>query len=313
MSRFRCTYCARWLDDEKREAEHVVPRAIGGSVTTRRVCDECNRRAGREVDGPLLRSIWVAMARHRHAVADPRDPNRPPDPPRLLGTWEDGSRGMLDLHRDGPRARVISEFVPLGENAWKVPLPLDAPSSELRRLLDRLERREGGLAEIRKREPMPEQTINVKLTEQLHTWPRFGSKIGLWLGSHVFGDEWLDTEVADSSRKILWDDPREVHLASPLPTRPDSVMALMFESPMHTVFVMPRGDHAMAMVCLFGEWLYGSPLDREFTDEMPAWVIDPHARTFRETNWKGLIVDAARRAERKEGVALPPYVSCGLT
>jgi hypothetical protein len=165
-------------------------------------------------------------------------------------------------------------------------------------VLERLEQREGGVAGVRKREPMPEQTIRIELTEQLHTWPRFGAKVGLWLGSHVFGDEWLNSEIAEATRKILWNDPREVQQASAVPTRGGEI-PFMFEPPTHTVFVMPQGDQAMAMVCLFGEWLYGSPLDRDFDEHMPAWVIDPHARTFRETDWKGLLVEAARRAERK--------------
>ena len=171
-----------------REIEHVVPRAIGGSVTTTRVCAECNRRVGREVDAPIVRSIWIALARYRYAVPDPRDPNRPPDPPRRMGTWEDGSPGYVEFREDGPRAGVFPQFTPAGENTWKVPLPLDAPPSVLRKVLERLERRHGGEAVIRSREPMPEQTINFKITEQLHTWPRFGSKIGLWLGSYVFSN-----------------------------------------------------------------------------------------------------------------------------
>ena len=70
---------------------------------------------------------------------------------------------------------------------------------------------------------------------------------------------------------------------------------------MHTVFVMPRDDEAMAMVCLFGEWLYGSPLDGEFKEDMPAWVVDPHARTFRKTDWDGLLLDAAEPCRAAAG------------
>jgi hypothetical protein len=246
----------------------------------------------------LLRSIWVELARHRHAVVDPRDPNRPPDPPRRMGSWEDGSRGYVELHRDGPRAGVYPELTRVDENRWKVPLPLDAPPEVLRKMLERLEQREGGVARVRKLGPMPEQPINIGFTEQLQTWPRFGAKVGLWLGSHVFGDEWLDSEVAEATRKILWNEAREVQQASALPNRADEIR-FMFERPMHTVFVMPQGDQAMAMVCLFGEWLYGSPLDHDFDEHMPAWVMDPHARTFRRTDWTGLLLDATRRAERQ--------------
>jgi hypothetical protein len=246
----------------------------------------------------LVPSIWIQLARHRYGVADPRDPNRLPDPPRRMGTWEDGNRGYVDMHKDGVQAGVYPRAMRVDENTWKVPLPLDAPPHVLRTVMERLGQRGGGVAEVRRREPMPEQTINVELTEQLHTWPRFGSKVGLWLGSHVFGDEWLDGEVAEASRKILWNDPREIQQASPLPSRGDDI-PFMFEPPMHTIFVMEHDDEEMAMVCLFGEWLYGSPLGRGFDEHMPAWVIDPHPRTFRTTDWEGLLLDAARRAERK--------------
>lgn len=200
------------------------------------------------------------------------------------------------MHRDGPRASVLSEPISKGNDAWAIPLPLDAPPSELRRILERLERREGGKAIIRSREPMPEQTINATISEHLQTWRRLASKVGLWLGTHMFGDEWLDNPTAIANRKVLWDRKREVEQSNPIPTRVDSYLKHMFEPPQHTVHVQTGSSGAMAAVCLFGEWFYGAPLGVEAGDYMPAWVMDPHTREFRKTDWQGLMAAAIIRA-----------------
>ncbi len=141
---------------------------------------------------------------------------------------------------------------------------------------------------------MGEQEFRATVSEKIDTWPRFGSKVALWLGSHVFGDAWLDSPAAVAARKILWDEPRELQQAAALPSRVDSSLPSMFDPPQHSVFLLPASE-AMAAVCLFGEWLYATPLGQDVGDRPPAWIMDPHARTFRQTDWDGLLSDAVRR------------------
>ena len=57
----RCIYCA--MENLKPSLEHVVPAALGGTLTTRSVCEECNSSLGAEVDAPFVDSLLLRMLR----------------------------------------------------------------------------------------------------------------------------------------------------------------------------------------------------------------------------------------------------------
>ncbi|MGH3514264.1 MAG: hypothetical protein ACRDQV_18530 [Pseudonocardiaceae bacterium] len=67
----RCFYCAAELDGVP-VLEHVLPATINTGLTTRRVCNPCNRWAGGEVDQPWLETAEVREARLRWKVPDRR-------------------------------------------------------------------------------------------------------------------------------------------------------------------------------------------------------------------------------------------------
>src|SRR5687767_9722197 len=80
-----CPYCAQEKADSDMTDEHVIPRALGGSLRPTnplmiRVCRRCNSACGRHVDGRFVRSFIVhnfrtaAMMRHH-------DPHEPPTVP----------------------------------------------------------------------------------------------------------------------------------------------------------------------------------------------------------------------------------------
>ncbi|MFA4929952.1 MAG: HNH endonuclease, partial [Patulibacter sp.] len=63
----RCFYCA---EREKRSSvEHVPSAFLGSRLKTRKVCQECNERAGREIDERLAAYLMVRMPK---ALADVR-------------------------------------------------------------------------------------------------------------------------------------------------------------------------------------------------------------------------------------------------
>lgn len=73
MSTFRCSYCAIVKPDEARSLEHPLPQTLGGGGwATRDVRLSCNTYAGREIDEPFSRQIWILWDRHRYDVPDAR-------------------------------------------------------------------------------------------------------------------------------------------------------------------------------------------------------------------------------------------------
>jgi hypothetical protein len=63
----RCFYCGE--DRAAGSPDHVVPRALGGRLKTRRACKGCNARLAAVIDDPLSRQLMVEMPR---ALADVR-------------------------------------------------------------------------------------------------------------------------------------------------------------------------------------------------------------------------------------------------
>ena len=73
----RCIFC---LNERPSSLEHVFPLAIGGTITTDRVCEDCNPRLGSPVDAALIHFLPVVGRRaelglvgHSGAVPGPFD------------------------------------------------------------------------------------------------------------------------------------------------------------------------------------------------------------------------------------------------
>src|SRR5665213_3503421 len=62
----RCMFC---LKDRSESVEHVFPLAIGGCLTTLRVCEPCNSFLGREVDAGLTDNVLVVLRRSQLGLA----------------------------------------------------------------------------------------------------------------------------------------------------------------------------------------------------------------------------------------------------
>jgi len=64
----RCFYCAEPRD--RASTEHVPSAFLGSRLKTRKVCQDCNERAGREIDDRLATFLMVEMPK---ALADVRN------------------------------------------------------------------------------------------------------------------------------------------------------------------------------------------------------------------------------------------------
>jgi hypothetical protein len=77
----RCIFC---LEDRPDGWEHVFPEAIGGTLTTTRVCTDCNSTLGSQVDAKLTGFPTVVMRRWELKL--PGYSGKVPDPLNWLGT-----------------------------------------------------------------------------------------------------------------------------------------------------------------------------------------------------------------------------------
>src|SRR5208283_287318 len=80
-----CIFCCR---ERAPSLEHVFPLAIGGPVTTDRVCRECNSALGTRVDAALSDFFPIRMRRAKLELAGNKD-----EPP----TWHEMFLGEAKL------------------------------------------------------------------------------------------------------------------------------------------------------------------------------------------------------------------------
>lgn len=76
----RCWLCGLETLREGDPLEHVIPAAIGGSLTTDRVCKKCNNAAS-VIDQRFSQDWFVALERTKHELPD-RKGKPPPTPSR---------------------------------------------------------------------------------------------------------------------------------------------------------------------------------------------------------------------------------------
>jgi hypothetical protein len=298
---FRCTYCDRYLPVARRSIEHPLGQAIGGSGwSTRDVCDECNAKAGKEVDKPFASETIVLALRNRHSVPDTRG-NVPPAP-RLFGKLEEnGLRAYLELGREGVRAGRVPEPEQRDENVERYTVDLGQAEALLRTREDRLRKKHGGNVKIEAHVEVVnrESIANISYSLDMLLWPRFGAKLGLAFGRQVLGEDWLSTPEAAHLRDVMWareSDPANLKCIWET-IKPDDVFAWLVSPPQHMVAVQSTRHGAGLIVQLFGELRYGVRLSqgRSADVDWAIWVFDPVRGTCRETNLTDLVEEDMRR------------------
>ena len=90
----RCIYC---LEEKPRTIAHVIPKALGGSLTFNDVCRDCNSRQGSSFEGRTINSFLFSTARYRAALST----NYPLQKNPLTGlTFKSESEASVKLEDD---------------------------------------------------------------------------------------------------------------------------------------------------------------------------------------------------------------------
>lgn len=91
-----CIFCR---EEKTPTDEHIFPLAIGGSLVTTRVCNDCNSRLGAGADARL--SNWLPVLAHRERLNLKGNSGSIPSPLRMLT----GKQTLIE--RDGSRHDVV--------------------------------------------------------------------------------------------------------------------------------------------------------------------------------------------------------------
>jgi hypothetical protein len=106
----RCIWCGRKFEPRD-DGEHVVAKALGGSLTIPAVCEPCDNRLGNVADAPLVGHLWMLARRaelglrgQRGTVPDvaetviKRRADALQDPTFRFNVEASSSAGRIDLH-----------------------------------------------------------------------------------------------------------------------------------------------------------------------------------------------------------------------
>ena len=214
----RCMFC---LKDRPGSLEHVFPLAIGGCLTTLRVCGPCNSFLGREVDAGLTDNVLMVLRRSQLGLAG--NSGTVPDPFKTIfrhGTLADRpdhrvvvqlntETGMFDV-----RLLHHESMVTLPDGREVKQILIDAgDAASLPKILQR-ERKRAGLPPATPEE-LEKELANVELRTIEHPPVKHSIETGekelrrgilkivyelafLWLG-----EEYLDDPIAAQLRSAI--------------------------------------------------------------------------------------------------------------
>jgi hypothetical protein len=203
-----CIFCR---NERPPSLEHVFPLAIGGTVTTDRVCQECNSTLGSRVDAALSDFFPIRMRRAELGLAGNK--RAPPawyemflGEAKLIGPAADRVRitfneatGKLDTRQHYHAANVVT---PDGKKLRQI--TLDArDKDEIPKIIQR-ERKRGGLPPLSAEEltvaaatyttnvvenPLVQISVNVSFAFLRHAMIKIAYELAfLWLGESYLSD-----------------------------------------------------------------------------------------------------------------------------
>jgi hypothetical protein len=290
---FLCPYCGMIKPDVERSEEHVIPIALGGGLTTDLVCDDCNQRAGKEVDRPFLDQLWILEGRHRHQIPDRY--GKTPGPPVIPATLAAGSKVLAVLDRGGWYAKRL----PTEEwhDAQTMTFGVDAADEDaVTTKMKRLDKKYGAgvTKQISRVEANIENPhINLTYEQSASAWPRMGAKIALSVARLRCPDAYLTSEPATWLRKLLWGDLTvsappgtgvSKHLTGEVVT--DPVIRIVNPPPEHQIMLYDLGDGSSGVIfSLFGETRYFVRLGPGSGGDSGVFLLDPHKQKAEWLEW----------------------------
>jgi hypothetical protein len=265
----RCFFC---LEEKEPSIEHVFPGAIGGTITTDRVCEPCNSFLGKEVDVRLTDHPAILIKRQEFGMAT--SAGKPVDAFQRLffqGTLASDPEKRIQLTSDPatgvvtPKIMYHARRAQTEEGATSVQITLDASDIEQVRTIVQRERRRAGL------DPMPEseiQALFAAIRQNIHTleqpevlynlkvdtfhYQRAVCKIVYELACIWLGDNYLDDPTAKQLRNVILKGDEEsisgrIQLDGNLPP-----LHLWQDEPKaHVAFGQRQGDNFVIAVRIF--------------------------------------------------------------
>jgi hypothetical protein len=301
----RCWFCGKEHLAVGDPPEHVVQAALGGTLTTDRVAEECNTELGKSIDEPFLDDFFIALERVFFDIRDPRRrQDRPPPNPRHEAELADGTPIKVEM-RGGPWQPMIEpRLLQDDEKVFRITAPsVEIAEEMMQKKLERLQRdgidvSSTSIERVENREAV-EAKVNVSIDGTIRV--RAVAKMALAVLSKVLPDEWLDSP--DAERLLGWlraDKPRTVSgdgVAMAAPTRILDLMAHMCAPPEHLIFFQPSGhDTVNLLIVLFGREVLGQRIQLHGvpTPAKIGWAIDPKPHTLEETNFEQLALRVVR-------------------
>jgi len=293
----RCWYCALATLADDDPPEHIVPHALGGGLTTDRVCHECNKRAGRDIDKPLLGDWAVGWERVIWDIRDVRHgKSKPPPFPDEELTLPSGASARW---RHDMTVEVIPNVDRDGDNVSLVAGSDEEALEMMERIAERARRDGKTLSPGEMRREFSNQVAG---RFELNTllWLRATVKMAVAAASLVLPESWLDTHQAMKYREFLWDVAPTTfdgqHPARALPRPSPAARYQLVCPPEHLVVMVPSPGSIGIHTLLFGSLSAGT-VEFEIQGIPPqnAWVLDPRARTVSATTFQGLTEKVAMR------------------
>lgn len=285
----KCIVC---LGTERRHTpEHVLPSALGGSLTTDAFCERCNRRIGKEVDAPFSQDRWMVELRARYRVQDRY--GKVPDPPRVAATVE-GKSAVVTMGTPWTFETFPEDEI--DGDRFRFTVPADREQEIVDKKLARLSRR-FAKAEVSSRKVLPNDPAIAQFKEiwPLDRWPRFVAKITLGIASLLpQAWEWRASKqgayVAETALQGIRD-ARDGELPfNPLPKvlDRDDLFARLVPPPKHFIWVDERGCYIGIIV--FGHYFCGAALGDQPPARSVAWLFDPQQRSVEAASYPDLLL-----------------------
>jgi hypothetical protein len=274
----RCWYCGDATLRVGDAAEHVVPASIKGTLTTDRVCFDCNQEL-RVLDQRFVEDWWVALPRSEYGTPDRR--GRTPPLPRQKGTLTDGT--PVRINTAGGRWRA-QPFPQIRKNADGTFIVSAATEEEAQAAIEQMRKKAGPGAAVSinrvEKGEIANPTVSVETKIDPTLTLRMTIKMALATLSLVWDDIWLETPQAQELRTWLKADrplDAQGQPLSMLPALPTGALALVCTPPEHVLMLQgaPALQETMFSAILFGEHLTALAIDRaEQPQQERAWWMD---------------------------------------
>jgi hypothetical protein len=238
----RCIFCCLEKADDLFSLEHVFPEAIGGRLTIRDVCKQCNDRLGHSVDTTLTHHKLIEFARMSLGLAGKT--GQVPNPIERGTLREDEQHKLvykLDPHGSNHELSTVPRIARTTADGGEQVLTITLDAKEEHKLADIVNkaRRRRGLEPLssdevaaipRVRDAIENPCMNIKLNVDICHFRRGLMKIVYELACLWLGPNYVDDEAAPVLRGFIWDKELQLNCAAQYPIR--GTMQLTGEEPL---------------------------------------------------------------------------------